>query len=68
MKKLLFAFMTIGLIASASSCKKCGYCRDSNGNSGSAVCKGGTLGALGADGYKEAETNCHAQGGTWVID
>ena len=68
MKKLLFALMAISLMATASSCKKCGYCRYPNGSTDSAVCKGGTLGALQVDGYKEAETNCGAQNGTWVVD
>ncbi len=68
MKKLLFALMAISLMATASSCKKCGYCRDINGNPGSAVCKGGTFGPLEGDNYKESETNCRAQGGTWIVD
>lgn len=68
MKKLLFALMAVGLMASASSCKKCGYC-DYPGtqSNGSAVCKNSTLGALGGDGYKEAEANCQSQGGSWVL-
>ena len=68
MKKLLFALMAVGLLLSANSCKKCGYCRDANGTTGSAVCKNSTESALGISSYKEAETNCHAGGGTWVVD
>ena len=68
MKKLLFAFMTVGLIASASSCKKCGYCAygGSQGN-GSAVCQSSSIVPGITSDYKEAQANCSAQGGTWVI-
>ena len=68
MKKILVALMAVGLMASASSCKKCGYCQypGSQGN-GSAVCQSGTLSPLGLDGYKEAKATCSSNGGTWVI-
>ncbi len=68
MTKFFFALMACSLLFTANSCKKCGYCRDANGNNGSAVCKNSTLGALGMDEYKEAETNCHANGGTWIVE
>mgnify|MGYP003351989870 CR=1 FL=1 len=68
MKKLLFAFMAIALIGSASSCKKCGYCKYNNGQSNSsAVCKNSTLAAVGADEYQQAEADCQAQGGSWQL-
>lgn len=68
MKKILFAFMAVGLMASASSCNKCGYCNYPGGQSNtSAICQNGTLGPLGGDGYKEAKANCSANGGSWVI-
>ncbi|HLP19005.1 MAG TPA: hypothetical protein VK174_01815 [Chitinophagales bacterium] len=68
MKKILFALMAVGLMASASSCKKCGYCKYANGSTDAAVCKNTTASALGVDGYKEAETNCEAAGGTWIVN
>jgi hypothetical protein len=68
MKKLFFALMAVGLLASATSCKKCGYCRYSNQSTSDVTCKNSTASALGVDGYKEAETTCHSQGGTWVVD
>ena len=68
MKKLLLAFMTLGLIISASSCKKCGYCQYGGGNgNGSAVCQNSTLAAVGADDYNQAKADCSAQGGVWVL-
>ncbi len=68
MKKILFAFVAVGLMASATSCNKCGYCQYPGGQgNGGAVCQSGTLGPLGADGYKEAKADCAADGGVWVI-
>jgi len=67
MKKLFFALMACGLLVTANSCKKCGYCRDSSGNNGSAVCRNNTLAPLGVDDYKQAEADCQAANGTWVV-
>jgi hypothetical protein len=67
MKKLLFALMAVGLMASASSCKKCGYCQYGGGQgNSSAVCRNNTFPGVG-DSYKEAEADCQAQGGQWVV-
>jgi hypothetical protein len=66
MKKLLFALMAVGLMASASSCKKCGHCEYSTGGNSSAVCKNNQLGGL-LDEYKQAEADCEADGDTWVV-
>jgi hypothetical protein len=68
MKRILFALMAISMLATANSCKKCGYCRYSNGSTDAAVCRNTTATALGVDGYKEAETNCQANQGTWVVN
>lgn len=69
MKKILFAFMAVGLLFSASSCKKCGYCKDQYGQAGnnsSSVCKNNTFGGL-LDEYEQAESQCAADQGTWVV-
>jgi hypothetical protein len=69
MKKLLFALMTVGLLASASSCKKCGYCHYANGSNDDAVCSGGSdplSNSLNGNDYKEVQANCQAHSGTWV--
>lgn len=68
MKKLLFAFAAVALMGSATSCKKCGYCKYSNGGgNSSATCRNSTLTAIGVDEYAQAESDCQAQSGTWVI-
>lgn len=68
MKKLFFALMACGLLVSANSCKKCGYCQYSNGQgNSSAVCRNNTILAAVVDDYKQAEADCSAQGGTWVV-
>lgn len=69
MKKILFAFMAAGLIVSASSCKKCGYCDLGNGNTESTVCKDNSLGPVSSsfDGYDQAKGDCERRGGTWVV-
>lgn len=67
MKKLFFAVLCAGMLMSFNSCKKCGYCKYATYND-DAVCRNTTLGALGVDGYKEAETNCEAAGGTWIVN
>jgi hypothetical protein len=71
MKKLLFALMAVGLMASASSCKKCGYCKNEGGipgNNGEAVCGGGSAfeNAIDGNAYKEGKAQCGADNGIWV--
>jgi hypothetical protein len=68
MKKLLFALMAGGILFSAASCHKCGYCRygGSNGNSSSVCQSSSPIPGITSD-YKEAQSNCSAQGGTWVV-
>ena len=68
MKKVFFALMAAGLLFTASSCKKCGYCQYGNGQgNSSAVCKQNGIFAAVADDYKQAEANCQANGGVWVL-
>lgn len=68
MKKLLLAFMTLGLIISASSCKKCGYCQYGGGNgNGSAVCQSSSVVPGITSDYNQAKADCSAQGGVWVL-
>lgn len=68
MKKLFFAFMTIGVLASATSCKKCGYCRYPNGSVDSSVCQGGTVIPGVPSEYDQAKSNCTGPSqGTWVV-
>lgn len=65
MKKLFFAFATLALLTSVSSCKQCGYCKFPSGSNGSAVCKEtSVLGSI-VDTYDEAKAQCSADGGTW---
>ncbi len=66
MKKLFIALAVFAFTASASSCKKCGYCEYSAGNNGNSVCKSGNpvLGVL--DSYDVEESDCKAAGGKWV--
>lgn len=68
MKKILFAFLTVGLLFSASSCKKCGYCEYPNGSTDASVCKDNSLGPISGslDGYEEAQSECDRNGGKWV--
>lgn len=68
MKKLFFAALCTGMLMSFNSCKKCGYCKYPSGATDAAVCRNSTLNALGIDEYKEAETNCQAAGGTWIVN
>jgi hypothetical protein len=65
MKKLFFGLACLTLVT-VSSCKKCGYCDLPGGQvNGSAYCKG-TQPFSGND-YREAQANCQADGGTWVL-
>jgi len=67
MKKILYVLLAVGALSSASSCKKCGYCQYSNGGgNSSAVCKNNSLGGL-LDEYQQAQADCDANGGKWVI-
>lgn len=69
MKKILYVLLAVGALSTASSCKKCGYCKASaanGGGNGEAVCKDNSLGGL-LDNYKEAQAQCDADGGTWVV-
>lgn len=68
MKKILFALMAVGLMASASSCKKCGYCEYPGGATDPSVCKDNSLGPISGsyDGYAEAQSECDRNGGSWV--
>jgi hypothetical protein len=66
MKKLLFLFSSVILLSSLPSCKQCGYCRDSSGYNGSAVCKESSVLGSVLNNYDEAKANCQAQGGTWT--
>ncbi len=67
MKRILFALMAVSMLATATSCKKCGYCKYSNGQgNSSSVCKENGFGGL-LDEYKEAESQCQADNGTWVV-
>ena len=65
MKKLFFAVAAIAVMSSVTSCKKCGYCKYQDGSNSSAVCNNATLNAFGLDEYKEAQTQCSADNGTW---
>lgn len=73
MKKLLFVFMAVGLITSASSCKKCGYCDHTNNvnnpqSNGSAVCQSSNaFENLDGESYKQVKADCSAEGGVWVV-
>ena len=76
MKKLLFAFMAIATVVSASSCNKCGYCDNSNKptsggypqQNGSAVCQtSNPIEALDGNSYKQEKADCSADGGVWVV-
>lgn len=67
MKRILFALMAVSMLATATSCKKCGYCKyANNGGNSSSVCKNNQLGGL-LDEYAEAESQCQADGGVWVV-
>ncbi len=66
MKKVLFALMAVSMLATASSCKKCGYCTLPGGDTEPSVCKSNTASALGVDDYKETQTDCERRGGVWT--
>jgi hypothetical protein len=67
MKKLFFAFMTIGILASGTSCKKCGYCKYSNGQgNGSSVCQSNSIIPGVPTEYDETKSDCAANNGTWT--
>lgn len=68
MKKLFFAFMTVALVASATSCNKCGHCQYTTGGNSSATCQSANaLTAVAGDGYKQAKANCEANGDRWIV-
>ncbi len=67
MKKLFFAFMAAGLMLSAASCNKCGYCKYSSGSNSSSVCQSGTLIPGVTSEYKQAQSDCKANGGSWEV-
>ena len=67
MKKLFFALMATGLLFSATSCHKCGYCRYSgNGGNSSSTCQSSSLVPGITSSYDQAKSDCAAQGGAWV--
>jgi uncharacterized ferredoxin-like protein len=59
MKKLFLAVVALGLLVSAQSCKKCGYCGSS---SSTEFCEkdNKTL-------YDLAKSTCESNGGTWTV-
>ena len=71
MKKIFFAFLAIGLLSGATSCKKCGHCQYSaahGGGTSSATCKqSGLYAGLTGDPYQQAQADCVAAGDTWVV-
>lgn len=68
MKKLFFAFTTLALVTSATSCNKCGYCKMAGQQNGDAVCQtSNPIESLDGESYKQAKADCSADGGTWVI-
>jgi len=67
MKKIFFALMAAGLMISATSCNKCGYCRYSSGSNSSSVCQTTSLIPGVTSEYKQAQSDCKANGGDWIV-
>lgn len=66
MKKLFYAFAALALLVSASSCKKCGYCKYPAGYNSDSVCNQTGVLASVDNSYDEAKSQCSADQGTWV--
>lgn len=66
MKKLLLALLTVGVSFIASSCHKCGYCRETGGYNSSSTCQTTSIPGIPSD-YDEAKSDCASRGGTWVL-
>ena len=68
MKKLFYSIVACGLLLSATSCHKCGYCNYGGGQgNGSSVCQSSSLIPGVTSEYDQAKSNCQAQSGTWVV-
>jgi len=68
MKKLFFALMATGMLISATSCHKCGYCKfPNNGGNGSSVCQSSSVIPGVPSEYDTEKSDCAASNGTWVV-
>lgn len=68
MKKLFYSIVACGLLLSATSCHKCGYCKyANNGGNSSSTCQSSTLIPGITSEYDQAKADCQAQSGTWVV-
>jgi hypothetical protein len=62
MKKIILTICTLALITfSFSSCKKCGYCQETDGTKSDKVCKNDNETA-----YEISKALCDVDGGKWV--